>query len=198
MVRLGGASQFYDVTAQTVAQNEFVQPLDGAVLPFFNPSYTVLPFIPLSVLQYRTAYIVFWVLEFWAAVRGCLVDAPLLIIRGLNMEVPAICDFLDVSSGRGGAEREGQLSLMLLFLYCCCFVALEKDRQFSAGGPAGVSVYQISDCVSDCIAVPGVATLAVRRGTCLWPDCSRWSFAFWISGRDSFSEFAGLLISSEK
>ncbi len=131
MVLRGQASRLYDYETEKQVQDAVVTPGDRA-LPFVNPAYAVLPFVPLAWLPYFTAYFVFlacnaavlaWVaLRFRGALDGLAalwLPLPLLLFAG----------YFPV----GLALGQGQMSLLLLLFCAGSVFALQRGRTFTAG-----------------------------------------------------------------
>ena len=129
MVRSGEGAVLYDYDSEKRVQDRSVAPLWGLV-PFFYPAYAALPFIPLSELSYRAAYYVFLALNLMLA---CLAAVTLRLpsIAALWKPLPILL-FL-CSFPVGVAFRQGQVTLILLLLYCACFAAIQKGQNFRAG-----------------------------------------------------------------
>src|SRR5713226_5539658 len=62
MVRSGEAVQIYDIVSEKRVQDALVAPRPEG-LPFFNPAYVALPFVLLSLFNYKVAYFVFFALN---------------------------------------------------------------------------------------------------------------------------------------
>ncbi|WP_263365972.1 glycosyltransferase family 87 protein [Edaphobacter bradus] len=193
MVRSGEASQLYDVVAQRLAQDRLVEPRWG-VLPFFNPAYAALPFVPLSLLGYKAAYFTFWGLNLLLA--GCaaaVIRVYLPSLAGLGKLLPILIflSFFPV----GVALRKGQVSLILLLIFCGCFAALQRGRAFAAGGLLALAL------IKPQVALPVALLFLVWR---------RWRFAagfgcgsvvaallsLWITGKSGFEEYGRMILSS--
>jgi hypothetical protein len=131
MVRSGEASHLYDVESEKRVQNTVVSPRVTA-LPFFNPAYAAVLFFPLSYFSYRVAYFVFFGLNLMLVWLAAVVLRPYMpAIAALWKPLPILiflCYF-----PVGIALREGQMSLIVLLLYCACFVALQNGWPFVAG-----------------------------------------------------------------
>ncbi len=129
MLRTG--EPLYDYAAETAAQSTLVSPNPFA-LPFMSPPYTALLFHPFSWFDYQTGYALF--LAFNLACFGL----ALFLLRPFTSRLdtkwrPAAVlvglSFLPL----GIALTFGQLSLLLLLLYCACFAALQSRRPVLAG-----------------------------------------------------------------
>jgi Glycosyltransferase family 87 len=131
ILRSGHGAQLYDYDYQAQIQNAVVGPRANA-LPFLYPSFAALPFVPLSLLSYRAAFFV------WLALNlGLLVLAGFLLRPWLPyfaarswITLPA---FYGCLFGVSVALVQGQISFLLLVLYCGAWVLLRQQRPFLAG-----------------------------------------------------------------
>ena len=131
ILRSGHGAQLYDYDYQAQVQNAVVGPRANA-LPFLYPSFAALPFVPLSLLSYRAAFFV------WLGLNlGLLVVAGLLLRPWLPsfatrswMALPAFyCCLFGVSI----ALVQGQISFLLLAVYCGAWLLLREQRPLLAG-----------------------------------------------------------------
>jgi len=193
MVRSGEAARIYDVVSEKQVQDALVAPRPEA-LPFLNPAYAALPFVLLSLLSYEVAYFVFLGLNLtMIALSAAVVRPHLPFIAGIWGGLPAfifLC-FFPV----GIALREGQMSLILLLLYCLCFAASQTSRPFAAGVLLALALIKFQ------IALPIALLFLVWR---------RWRFvtgfacgavalaaiSLWISGMSSLGDFWHSIFSS--
>jgi hypothetical protein len=129
MLRTG--EPLYDYAAETATQSTLVSP-NPTALPFMSPPYTALLFVPFSRFDYQTGHFLF--LAFNLACFGL----ALFLLRPFTATLatkwrPAAAlvglSFLPL----GIAMTFGQLSLLLLLLYCACFAALQGRRPILAG-----------------------------------------------------------------
>ena len=131
MVRTGRARQLYDYNAQIRLQSQVVTPRTGA-LPLMVPPFAALLLAPFSLLPYQAAFIVFGLFNlalialaiaslrpFIASLAGYAYVAPILLF----LSFPPL----------GFALVQGQLSIVLLALYCAAYAALRHHRPFLAG-----------------------------------------------------------------
>ena len=131
IVRSGEASRLYDYDYQQKVQDATIGPRAGA-LPFLYPPFAALLFVPLSVLSYRHAFFVLLGLNI-----GLLCTAAQLLrprLPGIRQHrwllLPAAYgSFFAVSV----ALMQGQISFVLLIVYCGSYVLLERGRHFRAG-----------------------------------------------------------------
>jgi hypothetical protein len=186
MVRSGEAFQIYDLVSEKRVQDAVVASRPEG-LPFFNPAYAALPFVLLSMFSYKVAYFVFFALNLTMAVLAAGVMRPYL--AGLTDKWQGLPIFLFLCFFPVGiALREGQLSLIVLLLYCACFAATQTSRPFVAGLLLALSIIKFQ------IALPMALLFLVWR---------RWRFvagfacgsvalaglSLWITGLSSLSDF---------
>jgi hypothetical protein len=129
IVRSGEA--LYDYDSEKRVQDKFVAPLWG-LMPFFCPAYAALPFVPLSELSYRVAYFVFLAINLALACLAAVVLRPFLPSMADIWKPLPILLFL-CSFPVGLAFRQGQVTIILLLLYCGCFAAIQRGQDFCAG-----------------------------------------------------------------
>ncbi|HEV2576416.1 MAG TPA: glycosyltransferase family 87 protein [Acidobacteriaceae bacterium] len=131
MLRTGHAAQLYDYAAEQHFQSALVSP-EPRALPFMPPPFTALPFAPLSLLSFWTAYFVF------AAINCALLFAAYSLLRPFLTALSArwkpapallILSFLPAAI----ALLMGQLSILLLLLFCAAFVCLRRNHNLAAG-----------------------------------------------------------------
>jgi hypothetical protein len=155
MVRTGQASELYDYESQHRVQNQLLGARTAA-LPFVYPVYGVLPFIPLSLLTYKSAYWVFLGVNVALLLAVSFVLRPYLpALTRLWRPLPAVLilgfPFVAV------ALLQGQVTMILLLVYCLCFAALERGRSFAAGLLLALGLMKFQ------IAVPVVLLFAIWR-----------------------------------
>ncbi len=129
MLRTG--TDLYNYGAELSQQSTLVTP-NGYALPFMSPPYTALLFIPFSLVSYWLAYLLF------AALNLCLCAITIKIIRtqlpSLNALWRPLTPLLFLSfMPLAVALTLGQLSILLLLLYCSCFAAIQSSKPFLAG-----------------------------------------------------------------
>jgi hypothetical protein len=131
MVHMGHASALYDYDAERRWQSQLIRP-DEDALPFMSPPFTALPFALLAFTSAPVAYVLFGCLNLTClgfAVRLMRPYLGALSARWQPLPLLLFASFLPV----GAALMFGQLSIVLLLLYCACFAALESKRPFLAG-----------------------------------------------------------------
>ena len=129
MLRTGDA--IYDYEAEQSAQSALVSPNPTAV-PFMYPPYAALLFVPLALGSYMTGYLLFFALNL------CFCGLALVIMRPYTTSLEAkwrpLVPVLFLSfMPLGITLMFGQVSLLLLLLYCACFAALQTGRPLLAG-----------------------------------------------------------------
>jgi hypothetical protein len=131
MLRTHQARLLYDYPTEQRLQSLLVSS-DPRALPMMSPAFTALLFVPLAYLSFSAAHIV------WSAINillllGCilLVKPFLLTLSARWNPAPALIFFSFLPAAI--ALLMGQLSILVLFLYCACFVALRRDEEFLAG-----------------------------------------------------------------
>ena len=129
MLRTG--DPIYDYDAERSAQSALVGPNVHAV-PFMYPPFAALLFVPLALGSYMTGYFLFFALNL------CFCGLALVIMRPYTASLEAkwrpLTPLLFLSfMPLGITLMFGQVSLLLLLLYCACFAALQKGRPFLAG-----------------------------------------------------------------
>ena len=131
IVRSGHGAQLYDYDYQDKVQLATVSPRSGA-LPFLYPAFAALPFVPLSLLSYKAAF-----LALLAANAGLLLLTALLLrpwlpcIRESGWGLlPALfaCLF-----GVSVALMQGQISFVLLLIYSVTWIQLRRGHPVVAG-----------------------------------------------------------------
>src|SRR6185437_9412222 len=131
MLRTGHSAQIYNYASEQLFQNALVTPVPRA-LPMMSPPVTALFFVPLSLLSFWHAYAVFAAINLLLLVACIALLNPFLTALSARWNpAPAllVLSFLPAAI----ALLMGQLSILLLLIYCACFVALRSDRNFVAG-----------------------------------------------------------------
>ncbi len=130
-LRSGHSSQMYSYEYQDRLQNSVISRRAGA-LPFLYPPFAALPFIPLSMLPYRSSFFLLLLINFALLVSASLLLRPWLsAIRKRNwLFLPALYGCL---FGVSVALMQGQISFALLVIYCAAWVLLQQRRDLLAG-----------------------------------------------------------------
>jgi hypothetical protein len=129
MLRTGNA--IYDYEAEKSAQSTLVSP-NLYALPFMFPPYAALLFVPLAFGSYLTGYFLF------LALNLCFCGFALAVMRPYTATLEArwrpLVPLLFLSfMPLGVALTFGQVSILLLLLYCTCFAALQSGKTLLAG-----------------------------------------------------------------
>lgn len=128
---LRNGEDLYDYAAEQSAQNSLVT-LDPNALPFMSPAYVALLFVPFSFLTFWPAYLTFLAFNLSLCALASVVMRPYL--PSLIARWPPIVPLLFLTfMPLGVALTLGQLSILLLFLYCASFAAIESHKPFLAG-----------------------------------------------------------------
>ena len=141
MVRTGYGHELYNYDAQKRFQSQFVagrQP----TLPFVRPAYQALFFMPLSLLRYRDAYLIF--LCFNLCLLGIcflLLGSKLCGLACRHRWLPAalFLSFLPVSL----ALLQGQDTIILMALFTGAWVLLDSKRDLIAGLLVGLGLFKL-------------------------------------------------------
>jgi hypothetical protein len=131
MVRHGEARLLYDYDSEKQAQDAAVTPAVRA-LPFMNPAYAALPFVPLAWVGYKTAYWIFMACNLaLLALAAWLLRVQLDSLSSLWRPLPWLlfAGFFPV----GLALGQGQMSLLLLAIFAGAQVMLVGGRTITAG-----------------------------------------------------------------
>jgi hypothetical protein len=131
MLRTHQAPFLYDYPTERRLQSALVSP-EPRALPMMSPPFTALLFVLLSHLPFRPAHAVF------AAINILLLLACIALLQPFVTALSArwslapalfVLTFLPVCL----AVLMGQLSVILLFIYCAVFVCLRRGRDLLAG-----------------------------------------------------------------
>ncbi|MCU1293423.1 MAG: hypothetical protein JWP08_2273 [Bryobacterales bacterium] len=129
MLRTGNA--IYDYEAEKSAQSALVSP-NLYALPFMFPPYAALLFVPLALGSYLTGYFLFFALNLCFCGLALAVMRPYTASLGARWRPLAPLLFLSFMP-LGIALMFGQVSILLLLLYCACFALLQSGKPFLAG-----------------------------------------------------------------
>ena len=187
------APHLYDLTTQLKTQIHTVGPENGWTV-FIQPPYEALPFMLLSLLPYKTAYLLYLVLN------------VALIIPCFLLARDEFSHFVDPWQPRPGllfffffplllALLQGQGSVRLLFFCCAAWYELERARDFSAGLLLALALFKFQ------VIIPLAVLLTVWRGIRLLAGFLAGTalvlgVSFWIVGMHGMSAFGRLLLSS--
>jgi hypothetical protein len=139
-IRLGQASELYDLDFQQRLQDLHVGSV-GIMLPFTHPPFEALLFEPLSLLDYRHAYLLFLLLNIGALSLTFWLIRPWM--RNLSriywwLPLALFLAFLPVAA----ALLQGQDSLLLLTLLAGAAVALDRNCEGTAGLLVGLGLFR--------------------------------------------------------
>lgn len=132
LVRTGDAAHAYDYQTEQQLQNKLVSPNTSTTLLMFSPPFTALLFAPLSLVPFKTAFLIFFatnlvLLAFTIATMRPQFDS--LTHRWRPLPALLFLSFLPV----GLTLMMGQITILLLLIYCLCFIALRHQKPFFAG-----------------------------------------------------------------
>lgn len=131
MLRAGQGAQLYDYPSEEQVQSALVS-AEPRALPLMTPPFSVLLFVPLSLLSFWPAYFVMVTINlFILIVSLAIIKSFLKALSGRWKTAPLLLflSFLPAAI----ALLMGQLSFVLLVIYCGCFVALRRKRDVLAG-----------------------------------------------------------------
>jgi Glycosyltransferase family 87 len=145
IVRDGQGPRLYDDSLQEPVQRSFA-PLaaerrGGAILPYNHLPFEVLLFVPLARFSFVTAYAI------WLIVNVALLCSIPCVLRRrlpalgkapLYLWLLACFAFYPIFM----ALIQGQDSILLLFLYCLAYEALERRSELAAGGWLALGLYK--------------------------------------------------------
>jgi hypothetical protein len=129
MLRTG--DPLYTYQAELSAQSALVSP-NLYALPFMSPPFTALLFVPLSLGSYWSGYLLFFALNLCFAALAASILRPHLGSLHARWRPLTLLLFLSFMP-LGIALTLGQLSIILLFLYCATFAAIQSEKPFLAG-----------------------------------------------------------------
>lgn len=144
ILRDGHGDRLYDDVLQESLQRSFSPTAvekRGTILPYIHLPFEALLYLPLAHFSYVTAYVI------WLAVNlGLLCSIPFLLRGRLRVlgRAPVVLWLL---AGFAyfpifSALIQGQDSVLLLFLYCIAWRALERSREFAAGSWLSLGLYK--------------------------------------------------------
>ena len=131
MLRTHQPSLLYDYPTEQRLQTALVSP-DPRALPMMSPPFTALLFVPLSYLSFGQAHAIFAALNILFLLACVALLKPFLTALSARWSLtPALLflTFLPMTL----VLVLGQLSILLLLLYCACFVCLRRNRNLFAG-----------------------------------------------------------------
>ena len=131
MLRTGRAHLLYDYPTEQYLQNTLVAPAPLTLL-FFAPPFAALPFAPLSLLSYRSAFSVLLAVNLAMLLLAARIMRPHLRALTCRWRPTATLLFLAFLPA-GLTLVMGQLSIALLVIACFAFILLEAERPLLAG-----------------------------------------------------------------
>jgi hypothetical protein len=129
MLRSGDA--IYEYAAENSAQSALVSP-NAYALPFLLPPYAALLFVPFSLFSYHTGYFIFFAVNLGFCALALYLMRPFTATLDALWRPATTVLFLSFLP-LGIALVFGQVSLLLLLLYCACFVALQSGKPILSG-----------------------------------------------------------------
>ena len=132
LVRTGNAALIYDYRTEQEAQSRLATHDAKSTLVMFAPPYTALFFVPLSLATFRTAYFLFFATNLLLLALAIVAMHPQLQSLSERWKpLPALLflSFLPI----GFALMMGQITIILLFIYCLCSIALQNEKPLAAG-----------------------------------------------------------------
>ncbi len=131
IIRSGHGAQLYNYEYQEQVQNALIGPRVGA-LPFLYPAFAALPFIPLSSMSYRAAFFVLLIFNILLMMLAALLlHAWLPWFQRRSWLV--LVAFYGCVFGVSVALMQGQISFLLLAVYCGTWVLLRRGSPLLAG-----------------------------------------------------------------
>jgi len=140
MVRTGEALRLYEYSRQSQLQDSLVSS-DERALPFIRPAYQALVFAPFTWFSYRTAYLIFLVINVLLLAliyRLLLADFVNLSSAWLGLPVGIMLAFYPISL----ALMQGQDSILLLALLAGALQFLRSERDHLAGALVGLGLFK--------------------------------------------------------
>ena len=157
-LREGLGRRLYDPATQWRLQQSFAANVQNrqSPLPYNHPPFEALLFAPLAAMPYSRAYTVWALINilllvlFWRLIRRRL---PLLNQFSAALPLAAVFAFFPVFV----AVLQGQDSILLLALCTLALLALEAERDFSAGVCLALGLFRPQ------LVLPMAAVLLLRR-----------------------------------
>jgi len=156
IVESGKAADLYDYETQWQVQQECCRvPIRSSLLPYVHAAYEALVFVPLALLPYPAAYVV------WTALNvGVLLLIAFLLRQYLRpllphwslLTVAAVASFPFLIM-----FAQGQDSLLLALIYSAVFVFLKAGRPYEAGACLSMGMFKPQ------LVVPFVIVLLLRK-----------------------------------
>jgi hypothetical protein len=158
MVRDGRTAVLYNLSAQYEVQRQFAPDvrIRQAALPYNHPPFEALLFVPLTLLPYWKAYLL------WTAFNLIMLALTLFILRRQFAEISDLSPVFVVLAATGffpvvTALVQGQDCILLLFFFALAMVAFEKGSDVAAGAFLAAGLFRFQ------LALPLILILAFRR-----------------------------------
>lgn len=143
ILRQGRGAQLYDPSVQHMVQREFTSNalIRRGPLPFIHPPFEAVAFVPLTLLSYPVAFVV------WDLVNLGMLIGVVLILRSslerlrqipLSLLLLAVLAFFPVFA----TFHQGQDSILLLLLLALAFRAIDRRSDFAAGCWLGFGMFK--------------------------------------------------------
>jgi hypothetical protein len=158
ILRRGLGPHLYEEATQFKIQREFAPGVVTRVgaLPYNHPPFEALVFVPFSYLPYRTAFILWDVMN-----AGILISLPFLLRRYLPV-VDRLSPSWWILTNFAFfpfffALLQGQDTILLLLLYTLAFICLEKKRFVAAGACLACGLFKFH------LVLPFLILLLIRE-----------------------------------
>ena len=148
-------TQLFDLSAQRLVQDTLIARINPA-LPFYHPAFEALLYAPLAFFTYRTAYIVYAVVNL-LLLGICYLLAPQPTDPFTRKFPRALLFFACFPAFFCVAA--GQDSMFFLLLLCLVWRAFERGDDIAAGILLGLGLFKLQ------LVVALVVFLIARRGT---------------------------------
>ena len=192
MVRSGHAVDLYDHEVSGQFQNALVSPAEGT-LPFNHLAYEALIFAPLSLLSFRSAYLLF-LLANLAMLSICfnILRPHLLALAEIWRFLPAalfVC-FYPVTV----ALIQGQDSILLLTLMTAAFTSVERGRPLRAGICVGLTLFKFQFTIPVFVLFLAWKWRRAAAG-CVLASAAAGCLSLWVTGLAGFGTYVRSLVS---
>ncbi|HEY3129458.1 MAG TPA: glycosyltransferase family 87 protein, partial [Acidobacteriota bacterium] len=171
MLRLGCGHQLYNYELQKAFEDKLVSP-EQIALPINHLAYEELLFIPLSLLNFRAAYLAFLginVVFLGISLRLLLPWMDNLAAVWRSLPIAIFLVFIPVA----GALMQGQDSVLLLALLAAVAVSLDRGKELTAGIFVGLGLFKFQ------LVIPiALLFLAWRR----WRFCAGFALSSIAAG----------------
>jgi hypothetical protein len=159
IVRDGNAETLYDMETQSYYQRKlgivsFFNP--NGILPYNHPAFELLPFIPLTYLSFKSAYVLWVALCILLLVLTCMLLLPYFPREHRWTLAAVVFTFQPVWM----AILRGQDSLISLLLLTTAFLCLKAGREAATGCVLGLGLYKPQ------LVLPIAILLLVKRRWC--------------------------------